>query len=392
MTDHNHRTYLLTGATGFLGSHLMALLVRTGSRVIVLGRRLDETRLNERINRLLEWFRIKELSSRIEAFEAELLSPGLGLCSNDYQKICRERPIVVHCASDTRFSERNRQASTDTNVYSLKGIISLAKDSGSSFFHYISTAYVAGPSLSTSYETPVPDKTTFSNVYEETKSAAEKQVSRQCAAHGIPHAIIRPSIVYGDSSTGRSNRFNALYYHVRSLQIIRDIYVADIRERSGTKSGRLGIYLDPGGILRVPLRIFLEQAGCINLIPIDYFTAVMAKILKNARSGSIYHITDDNPKSIHQLVEYCERFLNMKGLEIIYGDHNGGHELNPPEEIFNKLIRPYLPYLCDTRRFNKDNTARITGGLRTPEITYEVFERCMNYAVRVSWGRDWCTL
>ncbi|MBP1748441.1 MAG: oxidoreductase, family [Deltaproteobacteria bacterium] len=391
MAEHDHRAYLLTGVTGFLGSHLMALLLQRGSRVLALGRRADGRGLNERVKSLLEWFRIAGLSSRLEVFEADLVKPDLGLDLYDYRKVRREKPVIIHCASDTRFSERNRRASTEINVHSLKGIIRLAKDSGSPFFHYISTAYVAGRSLSTSYEIPVADPK-FSNVYEETKGTAEKEVSGLCAAHGIPYAITRPSIVYGDSRTGRSNRFNALYYHVRSLQIIRDIYTADILERSGTKSDKLGIHLGPDGTLHMPLRIFVAGAGYINLIPIDYFTAAMAKILENARPGSIYHATDDNPKTIGQLAGYCERFLNMKGIQIIYGNQNGGPELNPPEEVFNKLIQPYLPYLCDTRRFDKSNTLKITGGLATPEITYEVFERCMNYAVSVSWGKRGRTL
>jgi nucleoside-diphosphate-sugar epimerase len=388
MADHDHRTYVLTGATGFLGSHLMADLLQKGYRVLVLGRSQNGTGLNERITRPLEWFHIEGLSSRIDTFDIDLIKPGLDLDSRDYRNICREEPAIIHCASDTRFSDRNRRESTDVNVSSLKGLISLAKDSGSPFFHYISTAYVAGSSFSTSYEVPVPDEVAFSNVYEETKRLAEKEVSRQCAAEGIPYAIIRPSVVYGDSGTGRANRFNALYYHVRSLQIIRDIYITDIRERSVIKSGKLGIYLDPDGTLHMPLRIFLGQSGCINLIPIDHFIEVMVKILQHARSGSIYHVTDDNPKNIHQLAAYCERFLKLKGIEIIYGDRDNCLEFNPPEEIFNKLIRPYLPYLCDTRRFDKSNTARITEGLRTPEITYEVFERCMNYAASVSWGKE----
>jgi hypothetical protein len=59
---------------------------------------------------------------------------------------------------------------------------------------------------------------------------------------------------------------------------------------------------------------------------------------------------------------------------------------NPAEEVFNKLVKPYLPYLADTRRFDRSNTAELGDGLDAPEMTYAVFERCMSYAVSVNWG------
>jgi len=168
--------------------------------------------------------------------------------------------------------------------------------------------------------------------------------------------------------------------------MIRDIYIADIRERSGVKAGRVGIHLAPDGTLHMPLRIFLNGAGHVNLIPIDHFTAVMGKILENARSGYIYHITDDEPKTTFELAAYCEKFLGVRGIEIVYGDQEG-LLLTPPEEVFNNLARPYLPYLSDMRRFDRRNTREVAGGLKAPEMTYEVFARCMNYALSVSWGR-----
>ena len=61
---------------------------------------------------------------------------------------------------------------------------------------------------------------------------------------------------------------------------------------------------------------------------------------------------------------------------------------NPPEELFDHFIMPYLPYLSDTRNFIRKNTDKITRNLAVPELNYELFEKCMNYAVSVDWGKN----
>jgi hypothetical protein len=41
----------------------------------------------------------------------------------------------------------------------------------------------------------------------------------------------------------------------------------------------------------------------------------------------------------------------------------------------------------ETRTFARNNTDAATAGLIPPEFTYAVFERCMEYAVGVHWGK-----
>jgi nucleoside-diphosphate-sugar epimerase len=95
----------------------------------------------------------------------------------------------------------------------------------------------------------------FVNVYEETKARAEQEVAGLCDRRFLPYSVIRPAIVYGDSRSGRANSFNSLYNHVRSLYYIREIYLKDIQEHGGRKSGEHGIYQDESDILHLPLQI-----------------------------------------------------------------------------------------------------------------------------------------
>jgi nucleoside-diphosphate-sugar epimerase len=191
-------TVTLTGATGFLGSHLMAALLERGQRVIILGRPSEEGGLADRIAGILAWFGLENRGGQVEVKEVDLLKPFLGLTGPEYRKFCTGTDRIIHCASDTRFSEKRRSESIDANVRSLDGIMGLATDSAASCFHYISTAYVNEARCTLCPEAPATHAT-FTNVYEETKAMAEGEVASRLRDHAIPFTIIRPSIVYGDS-------------------------------------------------------------------------------------------------------------------------------------------------------------------------------------------------
>ncbi|MGD0781301.1 MAG: SDR family oxidoreductase [Candidatus Aminicenantales bacterium] len=382
--DPQASAIVLTGATGFLGGHLMAALLERGHGLVLLGRSSVEGNLPTRIKRLLTWFGLADRSPQIETVEADLLKPRFGLEKTAYGALCAKVGSVIHCASDTRFSESRRREISDANVLALSAVIDLAGDGRASCLHYVSTAFVAGGESSLCREVPV-NSGAFANVYEETKAQAENDLAVRCRADGVPYTIIRPSIVYGDSRTGRSTLFNALYYHVKALHFIREIYFNDIKKNAGRKSREFDIRLGKDGVLHLPLRIFLPRRGMVNLIPIDYFVSAVLAILDRGKSGEIYHLTSDAPKTLAELLSYCESYLKIDGLQIIYGNPPEAAPLNPPEALLDKFIESYRPYLSDIRKFERGHTIQATGGALPPELTYEIFSRCMDYALRVNW-------
>ncbi len=375
----------LTGATGFLGSHLMASLLTNGYRIIILARSSAEETLGERISKLLRWFHIEGLADQLELVEIDFLKPNLGVPEAKYMKICEITEQIIHCASDTSFAERKRETVFQSNVNSLKGILEFASNAKVNFFHYISTAYVAGANVSLCKEC-ISSSTEFVNVYEESKARAEIEIAAYCYSNSLPFTIIRPSIVYGDSKSGRSLKFNALYYPIRSLQNIRDIYLNDIKNHGGKKSQKYGIYLDEEGYLVLPLRIFLPKEGALSLIPVDYFVNATMQIIMQTSSGVIYHLTNDIHTKLEELSMYNEKFMKIKGVEIIYGKASDIELRNPAEELFDRFIEPYRYYLSDDRIFDRTNIDLVTDNLHPPEFTDEIFNKCMAYAIDVNWG------
>lgn len=387
MSVKNKPTIALTGATGFLGSHLMASMLSNGYRIIVLGRSAKEETLNGRISKLLQWFGIKESAGQPELMEIDFLKPLLGLPEQDYRKLCDKTDQIIHCASDTSFTERKRETVFKSNVTSLESILEFALKAGVNFFHYISTAYVAGKNVTLCKEC-LTSSGDFLNVYEESKARAESIIATFCKKNEIPFTIIRPSVVYGDSRTGRALKFNALYFPLQSLKCVRDIYLNDIKNHNGKKSHQLGIFIDKENNLVLPMRVYLPEEGAINLVPVDYFVNAAMKVITRSNPGGIYHITNNAPTKLEIINSYNEKLMKIKGVEIIYGKPPDNVLLNPPEELFDRFITPYRPYLSDNRIFERANTDLVTDNLQPPEFTYEIFKNCMEYAISVNWGQS----
>jgi nucleoside-diphosphate-sugar epimerase len=380
----NKPVIALTGATGFLGSHLMAVMLSKGYNIIVFGRSAKNESLEERISRLLRWFGI-DSPDQVTCIDADLSQDNLGISTGEYSRLCSVVDSVIHCASDTSFSESKREKVMAANINNLKGILEFSKNAHVSFFHYISTAYVAGTGVTYCEETLSSVKT-FTNVYEESKAEAEKIISRFCEKNSISLSIIRPSIVYGDSQSGRSLKFNALYFPVRSAQAIRDIYLNDLLNNGGLKAAKNGIFIDKEGYLFLPLKIYLPHEGDINIIPVDYFVNTTIKIIENCSNNGIYHLTNPFRTTMKIVAKYYEQLMKVRGVEIIYGPMPDNLLRNPAEELFDRFIEPYRPYLSDNRIFDRTNTILATDNMIPPEFTYDIFKTCMEYAIKVNWG------
>jgi nucleoside-diphosphate-sugar epimerase len=387
MPDNKKLTIAITGATGFLGSHLMASMLAQGYSIIILGRSSREGTLKERISRLLGWFGIKNLIDQVTCIDTDLSKDKLGITDEEYSRLCSIVNCVIHCASDTSFSENKREKVMAANIDNLKGILEFSKNANVKSFYYISTAYVAGLCNNICAEI-IPEGKLFTNVYEESKAAAENIIASFCKNNSICLSIIRPSIVYGDSQTGRSLKFNALYFPIRSALTIRDIYLNDLNNNGGKKAAKNGIYVDSEGYLFLPLKIYLPAEGDINIIPVDYFVNATIEIIENCPEGGIFHLTNSSKTTMKTVAKYYCRLMKVKGVEIIYGLAPDSVERNPAEELFDRFIEPYRPYISDKRKFDRTNTDRLIKNLRPPEFTYEIFKICMEYAVKVNWGTN----
>ncbi|HYH17088.1 MAG TPA: SDR family oxidoreductase [Azospirillum sp.] len=192
---------LLTGATGFLGTLIAAaLLARTDKTVVALvrgGHGADALAARVRPELAAEGRRLDddELRRRLVAVP---LTPDGGLDEAGRRALAAFTVgDVVHCAGCLDyFNEAELEA---VNVAFTGRMVALAREVDARRFVFVSTAFSSGYRDGPVPEALLGDPASDPTAYTRTKRAAE----RLAAAGGLPFLIVRPSVVIGDSRTGR---------------------------------------------------------------------------------------------------------------------------------------------------------------------------------------------
>lgn len=383
-------TLLVTGATGFLGSHLAVELLEKGYTLLLLCRPQDQQNALGRMTELFKWFG-KDLTTldNCTVLEGYLDQPGFGLNKEDTARLIESTDEILHCAANTSFAERRRQEIARANVESLRNVLAFAVQGRCYFFHHLSTAYVAGTSQGLCPET-LENTHLWHNVYEETKYLAEKIAVKTCSQAGIRLNIFRPTIVYGSSRTGRSFRFNALYYPIKLVHYLSELYRKDIRENNGHHASKMSVSLDEDGYLDLPVRIKNSKNGQLNVIPINYFVQIVLGLMTGSLEGDIYHIANPSPVFLDQIIKYIGSFFDVNGIKGILEEEFTETPKNALETLVDKHLDTYLPYIQDTRVFKQDKADALLGfdAPMCPDFDYTMFERCVSYALKTNWGKS----
>jgi nucleoside-diphosphate-sugar epimerase len=379
---------LVTGGTGFMGSHIAAALLRAGHRVTILARSSKRMPARDRVARLVDWFGLDEPArSRLAVVAGDILDPGWADAALSGAAGPVEAEEIVHCASNTSFAERKRPEIEAVNIDGLRNVLDFAVRSHCFFFHHVSTAFVAGKRFGLCSEEWI-ESGEFTNAYEETKARGEILARDVCRREGIRLNVYRPSIVYGDSRTGRSLRFNAVYYPVKAAVFLRDLFLADIRGRGGIKAAEMGIRVEGDGSVHMPLRIEVGSQGGLNLVPIDHCVEVFQALRDDCLEGGIFHIVNHRPKTIGEIIQYAERFFDLRGIEARGAEAFAARPRSGLETLYDSYLETYRPYMQDQRTYELRNSATVLEkrGLVCPDFDYDVFTRCMRFAIETDWG------
>ena len=152
MTGALKKTIAITGATGFVGSQMLDLVVREGYDACALTRRKQDDRPGVR------WVR------------------GALDDKASLNELCTGADMVLHIAGVVNAPDRSGFESG--NVAGTLAVVEAAKQAGTKRFIHVSSLAATQPQLS---------------IYGETKAKAEKIV----ATSGLDWTIIRPPAVYG---------------------------------------------------------------------------------------------------------------------------------------------------------------------------------------------------
>jgi thioester reductase-like protein len=207
---------LQTGATGFVGAHLLDALLRETSAIVLCLVRPDPRGLRGgpggRIRANLEAHGLWEpaWAERILPVTGDLRRAGLGWTAEQRERVAGSVDAIYHGAAAVNWVSPYMGLRA-ANVLGTLELLRLACRVRAKPFHFLSSLGVCyatragGPAYQLAEEDdPWPLHDRLHLGYAQSKSVAEELV-RQARQRGLPAVIYRPSLITGDSRTGLCN-------------------------------------------------------------------------------------------------------------------------------------------------------------------------------------------
>jgi nucleoside-diphosphate-sugar epimerase len=180
----------ITGATGYVGGHLVNRLIEQGHFLNVLVRSPEK-------NRHLK-------NSSISIFEGGILE------KESIKKAMTGCEYVFHLAACTSIWLKNEEDYFNINVTGTNNVLDIAYELGIKKTVVTSTAGVFGPSINkTVTETTERDIPYFNN-YEKSKALSEKSIKQYVHEKDMDIVIVSPTRIYGPFLNGNSFSFTLL--------------------------------------------------------------------------------------------------------------------------------------------------------------------------------------
>lgn len=362
------RTYFVTGATGAIGSALIPiLLMDADTRVILLMRAKSAEDLGGRLKDLFRFWEFAEggeVSGRVKALAGDVTLPNFGLAEPDYARLTAECTHVIHSAGNVRMNlpiEQARRSSIDAarNVVALaRAAPKLAK------IEFVSTVGVGGRSHGTVPEEWILRPRKFHNTYEQAKAEAE-DIVRGEVENDLPLTVHRPSMVVGDSVSGRIIHFQVFYHLCEFL------------------SGKRTLGLAPNfGRAR------------LDIVPADYVARLIAWSSTNmATRGRILHACSGPQLALplHDLRDVVRQVFSEAGRRLppvislptnLFRSLLGTAAIFMPSEVRRavKTLPVFLDYLATEQAFANSSTTDLltSAGFALPS-PYAYLDQVLGY-------------
>ncbi|MET8244304.1 thioester reductase domain-containing protein [Streptomyces sp. NPDC005202] len=203
------RRVLLTGATGFLGSHMLLDLLRhSDAHVYCLVRAADEEAAVARLGEALRSYRLpwsSEVRRRVTVLPGDIRQPRLGLSDELWHMLAHELDSVVGVAAAVDFL-RGYQSLRGSNVLGALTLAELAATGRPKPLHHISSIAVFNEVGITSMgeDDPLAHVDRLISGYDQSKWAAEVAL-RRVRDHGLVVTALRPGGIGGHTKTGAYN-------------------------------------------------------------------------------------------------------------------------------------------------------------------------------------------
>ena len=253
--------YFVTGATGFIGRHLVGELLKRDGSIHVLVREGSRGKVDALIQRL------GVTGGRILPVTGDLSRPGLGIDAFS-------EPIdhFFHLAAVYDITA-DEDAMERANIEGTKHVIEFANSIEVGRFHHTSSIAVAGEYKGVFQEDMFDEGQRLPHAYHRTKYESERLVREGVEAKTI---VFRPGLVVGHSETGEMDKVDGPYYLFKLLQRLRHA-------------------LPEWAPLAGP------QGGETNIVPVDFVAKAMdhiAHLPDSELPSDTFHLVNPEPMKV----------------------------------------------------------------------------------------------
>ncbi|MGI9157074.1 MAG: SDR family oxidoreductase [Marmoricola sp.] len=259
--------YFVTGATGFIGRHLVQeLLDNRAGEIFVLVREGSRAKLDALLR---VWALSGDARGRVTPVVGDLTSDLLGVDPAWVTEHAGTIDHFFHVAAIydmTAADELNEQL----NVGGTRAAVSLAEALDAGCFHQVSSVAAAGDYRGVFDETMFDEGQQLPSAYHRTKYESERVVREEA---NVPWRVYRPAVVVGHSETGATDKVDGPYYFFPLLKRLRD---------------NLPAWLPMVGI----------DLGDTNVVPVDYVAKAMDHLAHlPGHDGEAFHLVNPEPQN-----------------------------------------------------------------------------------------------
>ena len=218
------KTFLLTGATGYLGSYLAKILLKEGHRVYALARPSRNKSAQERVQEVVSFWDADVLrghGDRLIVLEGDITKEYLGLNIENRSILRDEVDEIFHSGANTNVRvpfDEIKKVNVGGTINVLDAGIAWSKQGKLKKVSHISTAFVCGKHKGNFSERDLDKGQDFCTAYEKSKLEAERAVL-EYRSKGLWIDIYRPAIVIGESKTGKNFQFKNIYQFIQMCRL-----------------------------------------------------------------------------------------------------------------------------------------------------------------------------
>ncbi|HLQ25890.1 MAG TPA: amino acid adenylation domain-containing protein [Acidiferrobacterales bacterium] len=363
---------LITGATGFLGSHLLfELLNETEADLYCLVRTQSPQEGMQKIQRSLKSYGLVhgKLKRRVHIIAGDLAKPLLGQSPEQFFSLAGQIDTIYHSGASVSFV-LPYQALKATNVLGTEEVLRLACHGHAKSLHYVSSLAVCpltgGPDNVVREDDDIKRVEHVLGGYAQSKWVAEGLVTI-AQSRGLPVTVYRPGMISGHSRTGVWNANDFM---------------------SAILKGCMQLGAAP--ILSTP----------IEMTPVDYVSAAIVAISRQRHlQGKVFHLSNPRVIETRELVAW----INARGypLRQISFEHWLASLFSLGGELRNNALYPFVSLMCELNseirnsiglalseirmpRYDCTNTVRALEdtSIRCPAMDENLFDIYLSYLIK----------